>query len=199
MFPLSFFFLSYSPKLFFSFVKSLLHPLPQSNNSTIIHGDNSVANPPIQLLKLEWWRLTRERNQAKSAEAAQYLGGMDADLMAQEEEELRMLLQIQQQQQQLPQQQRQYQQQYQQQYQPQRSYVNRDTDAMMADAIVQQEEAELEALVSGLEGKGDSAHFSDDEDYDGLFMDLIQQQQQQQQQEDGAGMGAGWSQDVEMT
>lgn len=153
-------------------------------------------------MKLEWWRLTRERNQAKSAEAAQYFGGMDADLAAQEEEELRMLAQQQQQQyqqQQYQQQQHQQQQQrYQQQYQPQRGYANRDTDAMMADALVQQEEAELEALVSGLEGKGDSAHFSDDEDYDGLFMDLIQQQQQLPQQ-DGAGVGASWSQDVEMT
>lgn len=150
-----------------------------------------------ELLKLEWLRLTRERNQAKSAEAAQCLGAMDADLVAQEEEELRMLAQQQQYQQQQFQQQ-QHQQRYQQQYQPQRGFANRDMDAMMADAIAQQEEAELEALVSGLEGNGDSTHFSDDEDFDGLFMDLIQQQQQQRQ-EDGAGMGTSWSQDVEMT
>lgn len=88
-------------------------------------------------------------------------------------------------------------QQYQQQHQPQRGYADRDADAMMADAIVQQEEAELEALVSDLERKRESAHFSDDEDYDGLFMDLIQQQQQRQ--DDDAGMGTSWSQDVEMT
>ncbi|KAH6641711.1 hypothetical protein F5144DRAFT_610439 [Chaetomium tenue] len=146
-----------------------------------------------EILKLEWWRLTRERNQAKAAEAAQYFSGMDADLAAQEEEELRMLAQ---QQQQYLQYERD-QQQYQQQYQPQRGYADRDMDAMMADVIGQQEEAELEALVSDLERKRESAHFSDDEDYDGLFMDLIQQQQQRQ---DGdAGMGTSWSQDVEMT
>ncbi|KAH6840716.1 hypothetical protein B0I37DRAFT_448911 [Chaetomium sp. MPI-CAGE-AT-0009] len=141
-----------------------------------------------ELLKLEWWRLTRERNQAKSAEEAQYLGEMDADLAAQEEEEMRMQLQLLQQQQQ------------QQQPSPYRGYVDQDTDALMADTIAQQEEAELEALVSDLEGKRGSAHFSDDEDYDGLFMDLIQQQQQQRRrQEDGAGMGMSYSQDVEMT
>ncbi|KAK3296792.1 uncharacterized protein B0H64DRAFT_390334 [Chaetomium fimeti] len=135
-----------------------------------------------ELLKLEWLRLTRERNQIKAAEGAQYLGMVDADLLAQEEEEMRMQAQQQQQQQ-----------------QPPRGYVDRDADAFMADTIAQQEEAELEALVSDMEEKRASAHFSDDEDYDGLFMDLIQQQQQQQRQENGAGLGMGYSQDVEMT
>ncbi|KXX81943.1 hypothetical protein MMYC01_200316 [Madurella mycetomatis] len=80
--------------------------------------------------------------------------------------------------------------------------VDMDVDALMVDDIEQQEEAELEALVSTWEGAGpktsSSPHFSDDEDYDGLFMDLISQQQQQQWQlQDGAGSNH-W-QDVEMS
>jgi hypothetical protein len=75
-----------------------------------------------------------------------------------------------------------------------------DRDALMADAIAQQEEAEMEALVSTLEGQTGSGsgpgsgQFSDDEDYDGLFMDLIQQQEGQEE-----GQGMGHSQDVEMS
>lgn len=113
---------------------------------------------------------------------AQYLGVMDADLVAQEEEELRM--------------QRQRQQQY-------GYHGDQNVDAMMADAIAQEEQAEVDALVSALEQSGQAQghgngsefdppqHVSDDDDYDGLFMDLIQQQQ--------AGQGMGLSQDVEMS
>lgn len=73
-----------------------------------------------------------------------------------------------------------------------------DVDALMADVIAQEEAAEVDALLSALEGQGaKGAQFSDDdEDYDGLFMDLIAQQQQQQQQD---GQGISLSQDVEMT
>ncbi|KAK4158507.1 hypothetical protein C8A00DRAFT_10768 [Chaetomidium leptoderma] len=124
-----------------------------------------------ELLKLEWWRLNRERQQAKEAEVEQYLGVMDADVMAREEEELQMQMQMQ-------------------------MHAHQDMDALMADAIAQQEEAEVDALVSSLQGQ-DQAHFSDDDDYDELFMDLIMQQQQQQQQQGGQGMGQ--SQDVEMS
>ncbi|KAK4033972.1 hypothetical protein C8A01DRAFT_19172 [Parachaetomium inaequale] len=134
------------------------------------------------LLKLEWWRLHRERTQAKEAELAQYdlLGVLDADAVAREEEEMRM------------------QEMEELEYPP-----HDDRDALMADAIAQQEEAEMEALVSALEGQAGSGsgsgsgHFSDDEDYDGLFMDLIQQQQQQHEDEEGQGMGD--SPDVEMS
>ena len=124
------------------------------------------------MLKLEWWRLTRERHQANEAEAAHYLAaGMDADV--EEEEFLRQLREQQ--------------------------WSGVDVDAMMADAIAREEEAEMDALVSGLEenwqgqGQGrqpDSPHFSDDDDYDGLFMDLISQQD---------GQAINHSQDVEMT
>jgi hypothetical protein len=129
----------------------------------------------LQLLKLEWYRLNRERLQARDAELDEYLAAMDADLVAQEEAELRRI-QEQQQQQRLQ--------------QP----GDADVDALMADVIAQEEEAELDALVSALQagsdGQRQSTHFSDDEDYDGLFMDLIQQQD---------GERICYSQDVEMT
>lgn len=131
-----------------------------------------------QLLKLEWWRLNRERQQAKEAEAAQYMVS-DAELAAEEEEELRRQA-------------------------LEQPGADVDMDALMADVIAQQEEAEMEALVSTLGvdcagGRGyrredgrlpGSPQFSDDEDYDGLFEDLISQQ-------DGQPMAD--SQDVEMT
>jgi hypothetical protein len=100
---------------------------------------------------------------------AEYVGPMDADVVAREEEELHRMLER----------------------------DEEDVDAMMADVIAQQEEAEVDALVSALEGqsrdgnRNGSAHFSDDEDYDGLFMDLIQSQQEPQ--------GMDFSQDVEMS
>ncbi|KAK4237430.1 hypothetical protein C8A03DRAFT_16031 [Achaetomium macrosporum] len=125
-----------------------------------------------ELLKLEWYRLNRERLQARDAELDEYLAAIDADLVAQEEAELRRIREQQQQQ------------------QP----GNVDVDALMADVIAQEEEAEVDALVSALEagsdGQRQSTHFSDDEDYDGLFMDLIQQQD---------GERICYSQDVEMT
>jgi hypothetical protein len=99
---------------------------------------------------------------------AEYVGPMDADVVAREEEELHRMLER----------------------------DEEDVDAMMADVIAQQE-AEVDALVSALEGQprdgngNESAHFSDDEDYDGLFMDLIQSQQEPQ--------GMDFSQDVEMS
>lgn len=88
----------------------------------------------------------------------------DADVVAQEEEELQR-----------------------------HTHHHQDMDALMADAIAQQEQAEVDALVSALEGQG--GQFSDDEDYDGLFMDLIQQQQPPQQ----GGQGMNDEQDVEMS
>jgi hypothetical protein len=156
---------------------------PNSSVSLLFHtmvtpspDRNSLTNPCHQLLKLEWHRLTRERQQAKEAEAAHYLGGAlmdDAD-----EEELQMM---------------------------QQQYArHQDMDALMADAIAQQEQADVDALVSALEEEGrwdgygldelqqQQQQFSDDEDYDGLFMDLIQQQQQQQE-------GMGGEEDVEMS
>lgn len=139
-----------------------------------------LTNPFHQLLKLEWHRLNREMQQARDAEAALYSWGLSDPGLEEEEEELQRQMRMQQ------------------------GYAdedgNMDVDAMMADAIAQQEQAEVDALVSSLEGGGGgngngqggvAAQFSDDdEDYDGLFMDLISQQD---------GLGMGHEQDVEMT
>jgi hypothetical protein len=76
-----------------------------------------------------------------------------------------------------------------------------DVDDMMADAIAQEEEAELEALLSSMprddmdmqisgEKRADSPHFSEDEDYDALFVDLLNQQ--------GGQGGVGQDGDTEM-
>lgn len=123
---------------------------------------------PMQMLKLEWWRLSRERERqlARDREACVFWSVDEVDELEQE-----------------------------------RRDADVDVDALMVDDIEQQEEAELEALVSALEGAGSkssSAHFSDDEDYDGLFMDLISQQQQQQWQLQGETSSC-YSQDVEMS
>jgi hypothetical protein len=74
-------------------------------------------------------------------------------------------------------------------------------DALMADEIEQQEEAELDAILSYLPMDSSlpqshqcsprSSHYSDDEDYDALFMDLISHD------DDDVDMAA--SQDVEMS
>lgn len=70
----------------------------------------------------------------------------------------------------------------------------------MVDQIEQQEQAEVEALVSVLEEAGPAPpHFSDDEEYDGLFMDLISQQQQQPPPPTRGERTAGDCQDVEMS
>ncbi|KAL1840962.1 hypothetical protein VTJ49DRAFT_7568 [Mycothermus thermophilus] len=130
-----------------------------------------------ELLKLEWQRLSYERQKALEAEFAQF----DADLAAREEEELRRM----QQQQQLT-------------FPPNPN--DRDLDAMMADVIAQQEEAEMQALLEALEGGGGAPgqaqpqqqQFSDDDDYDDVFMDLIRQQEEQSRT-------MAYSQDVEMS
>jgi len=78
---------------------------------------------------------------------------------------------------------------------------------MMVDAIAREEEAEIEALLSSMpmppppptdgdgdrdmyEGRPESVYFSDEEDYDALFMELSQH-------ETAHGMGS--SQDTEMS
>ncbi|KAJ4302345.1 hypothetical protein N0V88_002489 [Collariella sp. IMI 366227] len=114
-----------------------------------------------ELHKLEFWRLSREQRQARDAEAERYLRGLDADLVAMEEEELRRY-----------------------------GGGGEDIDAMRVDAIARQEQAEMDALISGLEGGGGgSSHFSDeDDDYDGIFMELAQQQEGGQ----GWGLSRTW-------
>ena len=63
-----------------------------------------------------------------------------------------------------------------------------DEDEMMVDEIAQQEEAELDALISSqpqepsstYPRRPDSLYLSDDEDYDALFMDFLSQDDRQE-------------------
>ncbi|KAI1178642.1 hypothetical protein F4777DRAFT_537418 [Nemania sp. FL0916] len=61
--------------------------------------------------------------------------------------------------------------------------VQEETDDMMVDAIAQEEEAELDAMISLLDTSSPQAShqanpssLSDDEDYDALFMDILSQE-----------------------
>lgn len=127
------------------------------------------------MLRLEWARLNRELRRQKDAELA--VLGTDADI----EEALQS-----------------------QQQQASRQPAD-DIDDMMVDAIAREEEAEIEALLSSMpqpptqtdedgdrdmdEGRPERVYFSDDEDYDALFMELSQQEQPSRM---------GSSQDTEM-
>ncbi|GAB1315144.1 hypothetical protein MFIFM68171_05354 [Madurella fahalii] len=131
-----------------------------------------------EMLKLEWWRLNRERERllAGDPDACFFWSVDEVEALEEEQgkdERMRGM----------------------------GCDADMDVDALMVDDMEQHEEAEVEALVSVLEGRGkmsSSPHFSDDEDYDGLFMDLISQQQQQQWQLPGGGV-SNHSQDVEMS
>lgn len=123
------------------------------------------------------------------AEEARQIGFLDADMVARDEEEMRMHY-----------------------AQPSHTYNahgyqhqqagqhGTDMDAMMADAMALQEQAEMDALIAAMDSGQDvtqtpskSGQFlDDDEDYDGLFMDFIQQQQQSEGRIEQ-------SEDVEMT
>lgn len=78
------------------------------------------------------------------------------------------------------------------QLQQQVSQPAEDIDDMMVDAISREEEAEIEALLNSMpqptqmdrdgdrdmdEGRPESVYFSDEEDYDALFMELSQREQ----------------------
>jgi hypothetical protein len=67
--------------------------------------------------------------------------------------------------------------------------MSQDPDDMMVDLMAQEEEQELDAMVSMFEAQSsgsppparpESPSLSDDDDYDNLFMNLLSQQQQQQ-------------------
>lgn len=70
-----------------------------------------------------------------------------------------------------------------------------DADAMMVDMLEQVELAELEALVSTISEQSstrndkppDSPRWSDDDEYDALFIDYLSQQQQQDQEMASSG------------
>lgn len=78
-----------------------------------------------------------------------------------------------------------------------------DIDDMMVDVIAREEEAEIEALLSSMptdqdgdremdEGRPESVYFSDEDDYDALFMEFVSSQEAQDQE-------MGSSQDMEMS
>ena len=136
------------------------------------------------MLRLEWSRLNNELRQQKEADLAVF--GTDADIeeAVQLQEEVPPL---------------------------DRSGLQQpefNIDDMMVDAIAREEEAEIEALLSSMpdgdgdremgdgsgEGRPESVYFSDEEDYDALFMELSQQDEGALSQE-----GMVSSQDTEMS
>lgn len=79
-------------------------------------------------------------------------------------------------------------------------------DDMMVDTIALEEEAEINALISSMppstnqaiDGTRDSTYFSDDDDYDSLFMDFAVQQNPPQNSQQGSQEMA-CSQDMDMS
>ncbi|KAK3685764.1 hypothetical protein B0T22DRAFT_229156 [Podospora appendiculata] len=118
-----------------------------------------------ELLKLEWQRLNRELRSAKNSD----LEGVVMEEEIEDEPQLHALRQ-------------------------ELAGVDRDmdmdvdADAMMVDAIEQQEQAEIDALLLSIpldttssQARPDSPqHFSDDDDYDSIFMDLLSSQRSEQ-------------------
>ncbi|KAK0651577.1 hypothetical protein B0T16DRAFT_489571 [Cercophora newfieldiana] len=107
-----------------------------------------------ELLKLEWWRLNRELRQAKESDIEGFVRVEDIE----DEHPI-----------------------------DQQAELETDFDSMMLDAMEQEEQAELEALLESLPSetqtspsRPESMHFSDDEDYDSLFMELLSAQQNSQ-------------------
>lgn len=146
------------------------------------HVDPTVATRALtrrnpQLLKLEWSSLNRDLQQARNADLDGVVFDSDIEDAAHLREEVmrrppRSLLEA----------------------IPEASASQEegiDADAMMVDMFEQEQAAELEALVSSMAARQqqqapsrrlDSSHWSDDEDYDALFMDYLSQEQQGQNQ-----------------
>jgi hypothetical protein len=113
------------------------------------------------LLKLEWWRLNREWRQAKDAELAEFGNDDDIEEAVQLQQDTNHPTPF--------------------------DELPFDEDEMMADEHAQEQEAEIEALLPLMptiapsshfrsDTRPDTPHFSDDDDYDALFMDFISQQ-----------------------
>lgn len=143
----------------------------------------SSANIRDQLLKLEWFSLNREIQHARNAD----LDGLVLESDIEDAARLRDEVMSKPRGLPLPQQLRHG--------TDGEGDVDMDADAMMVDMLEQEQQAELEALVSSMPDANqqqhaaflssssrspDSPHWSDDEDYDALFEDYISQEQQQQ-------------------
>ncbi|KAK2070187.1 hypothetical protein P8C59_004702 [Phyllachora maydis] len=116
-----------------------------------------------ELLKLEWFRETREMREAKRTDTDGVISAEDVEL---EEDSGR------------------------------RNH-HPDQDEAMLGMIEEQEQAEVDALLSSYSPsdyssqiRPDSPHFSDEDDYDSLFRDFLVQQKSQ---------GSPFSEDVEMS
>ncbi|KAH8893260.1 hypothetical protein GQ53DRAFT_745503 [Thozetella sp. PMI_491] len=102
-----------------------------------------------ELLRLEWTRLTRELHQAKDTDSEGFVQDSDLEEAWQLQGNLSPRIEV-------------------------------DMDAQMVDALEQEEAAELDALVSSLpqpsssQSDPGSSFFSDDDDYDALFNDLVE-------------------------
>ena len=135
------------------------------------------------MLKLEWWRLNREMQEAKEEELARF--GTDAEI----EEAARL------------------------QEEMADAVFSSDGDGdddMMIDDIARAEEAEIEALLSSMphtppssnqmvDPRTDSPSFSDDDDYDSLFMDFAAQEDPLQNPHYKRGQEMACSQDMDMS
>ena len=117
------------------------------------------TNVGLQVLRLEWSRLNRELHQAKERDQEGVV----------REEELDDALQM---------------------HSAQDPTMHVDLDDQMIDALEHEEEAELDALMSSLPelssmpSEPDPPFFSDDDIYDDIFNDFIQQDQHMASSED---------------
>lgn len=140
--------------------------------SPLYHGSkgSSGANSlNAQLLKLEWFSLNKDLRQAKNTDLDGVVFESDIEDAARLREEvmrkpLRALEIV-----------------------PEASAGQEtdaevDADEMMVDLLEQEQQAELEALMSSIPPETsamkppDSPHWSDDEEYDALFMDYLSQE-----------------------
>ncbi|KAJ9156086.1 hypothetical protein NKR23_g861 [Pleurostoma richardsiae] len=107
-----------------------------------------------ELLKLEWFSMDREFRQAKNSD----IQGIVSDAEIEDAARIRA--------------------------EKANAMPYEDPDEMMADVLAQEEQAELDALISSMDQppsaestqRPDSPHWSDDEDYDSLFRDFVSQE-----------------------
>lgn len=112
----------------------------------------------LQLLKLEWFSMDRDLRLAKNTDQEGVVSEAEIEDAAQLQEP------------------------------PKQEAPPDDLDDMMVDVLEHEEEAEIDALISSMPTepsssnalRPDSPQWSDDEDYDALFMDFISQDDTQE-------------------